>query len=433
MTMADVRTGALSELLVEGQDEDAQLAERHRPLLMLDAAEPFRPLAAGYAVYRQEAQSQSSKFRIRPVADCVIEYAIWYDWDIQHLYDLEHIWVHVDAAGEVVKVEASRHGARRVMTRPDGSLPVWSRRPVLYLEPGKHAHWADGTEMQAKAGTLIAAMCGAFAGDQGIHLSNRFSDAGRIGATLLDQRLARLKMKRMAFAPSFDFTRNGDEEGGISLVPWSLLNSWIPLRVASLVRDLPRDVPHLAAVFLDCGDTLANEETEEKIPGTEIVTRAEMIPGATETVHRLVASGYRLALVADGPRQTFENILGAHGLWDCFEARVISGDVGELKPSAKMFAAACQALLLTDDDRARTVMVGNNLERDILGANRFGLISIFLSWSKRRSHSPRLRRERPRLSIAHIWQLPELLERIELSLPLPNAPATEAGRGKDMP
>lgn len=433
MTMVDVRTGALCELLVEGQNEDARLAERHRPLLMLDAAEPFRPLAAGFAIYRQEAQSQSSKFRIRPVAACVVEYAIWYDWDIQHLYDLEHVWVHVDVAGNVVKVEASRHGSRRVMLRLDGSLPVRAGRPVLCLEPGKHAHWADGAEMQQKAGALIAAMCGAFAGDQGVHLSNRFSDRGLITATPLEQRLARLKMKRMAFAPSFDFTRDSDGEGGIALVPWAVLESWIPLRVASLVRDLQCDVPHLAAVFLDCGDTLADEATEEKVPGTEIVTKAELIPGAAETVHRLVASGYRLALVADGPRQTFENILGTHGLWDCFEAHIISGDVGELKPSAKMFAAACEALSLDDAERAYCVMVGNNLERDILGANRFGLISIFLGWSKRRSHKPRLRRERPRLSIAHIWQLPELLERIELSLPPKDAPATASARGKDKP
>ena len=30
------------------------------------------------------------------------------------------------------------------------------------------------------------------------------------------------------------------------------------------------------------------------------------------------------------------------------------------------------------------VMVGNNLERDIAGANRLGLISVFLHWTERR-------------------------------------------------
>ncbi len=71
-------------------------------------------------------------------------------------------------------------------------------------------------------------------------------------------------------------------------------------------------------------------------------------------------------------------------------------------------------------------MVGNNLERDILGANRFGLISIFLAWSRRRTHKPRHRHERPRLTIRQITQLPALLEKIELALP---ATAVETGEG----
>jgi FMN phosphatase YigB (HAD superfamily) len=419
MNSMPVQSGELSALAVAVPDADLHLATRHRPLLRLDTREPFLPLAAGYAVYREEAQSVSSKFRIQPVAACVIEYAFWYDWDIQHLYDLEHVWVHLDENECVVKVEASRHGARRVMLRPDRSLPVEDGRPVLYVEPGKHAHWADGQEMQEKSGTLVEAMCGAFAGSEGIHLSNRFSDRGLISATPLEIRLARLKMKRAAFSPSFTFERTADEGQGMALVPWPVLEGWIPSRVARLVKALPGEVPHLAAVFLDCGDTLADEATEEKIPGTEVVVKAELIPAAGEAVHRLVQSGYRLALVADGPRATFENILGAHGLWNCFEAHIISGDIGELKPSKKMFAVACEALRLGPEDYARTVMVGNNLERDILGANRFGLISVFLAWSKRRSHKHRLRRERPRLTLSHIWQLPDLLERIELCLPMP--------------
>lgn len=417
--------GELAALAASEMDADALLAARHRPLFMMDEREPFLPLAAGYAVYRQEGQSLSSKFRIVPVSACVVEYAIWYDWDIQHLYDLEHVWVHLDGNDQVVKVEASRHGSRRVMLRPDRSLPVEQGRPVLYLEPGKHAHWADGEEMRSKSGDLIAAMCGAFAGEQGIHLSNRFSGRGLITATALQNRLARLQLKRWSFAPSWQFTRSSDQMGDYHVVPWTLLEAWIPARVQHLVSALVETVPHLEAVFLDCGDTLADEATELKMPGTEIVTQASLIPGAAETVHALRNAGYRLALVADGPRETFKNILGSHGLWDLFEAHIISADVGELKPSAKMFQAACEALKLDAQSRSRIAMVGNNLERDILGANRFGLISIFLSWSKRRSHKHRLRRERPLLTIPHIWQLPALLEKIELSLPA-LAPKVEA-------
>ena len=418
MMQLPVTVSHLPDLPISSTTEpDFELAKRHLPILMLDTAEPFAPLAAGYAVYREKSQSRSSKFRLYPRAAAIIEYAIWYDWDIQHLYDLEHIWVHVDNAGNVVAVEASRHGARLPMRRPNKTLPVDGQRPVLYVEPGKHAHWADPLEMRRDARVPVDAMCRAFAGDQGIHLSNRFAQQGRIAASPFENRLARLKLKRLAFKPSWDFARSAQSENAVRLVPWEILEDWIPRRFRALVSELPQTVPHLAGVFLDCGDTLVDERTEVKRPGTDIVIKGDLIPGADAMIAELKTAGHRLCLVADGPRETFENLLKHHELWDSFEDHIISGDIGELKPSPKMFEAACTALGLGSSDRSRTVMVGNNLERDILGANRFGLISIFLAWSTRRSHRPRLRDERPRLTIRQITELPGLLERIELSLP----------------
>ena len=38
-------------------------------------------------------------------------------------------------------------------------------------------------------------------------------------------------------------------------------------------------------------------------------------------------------------------------------------------------------------DKARIVMIGNNLKKDIAGANRQGLISIWLDWSPRYFHT----------------------------------------------
>lgn len=228
--------GDLGSLRAEGAE--TELAHAHRPLLRLDDAEPFPPLAAGFAIYRETAQSVSSKFQIEPVADCVIEYAIWYDWDIQHLYDLEHVWLHLDAYGQVVQVEASRHGSRLVMQRPDGALPVEAGRPVLFLEPGKHAHWADGETMRLEAGERIDEMCGALAGQRGIHLSNRFSDAGLFHATEEQDQLARTQLQNWRFAPSWSFTRTSDDIGDYRLVPWPALEAWVPTRVKHLISEL---------------------------------------------------------------------------------------------------------------------------------------------------------------------------------------------------
>lgn len=413
MTATDFMNGELSALSDVPPDEDTALARAHMPLIMLDKREPYRPLAMGYTVFRQAGQSPSSKFQVRPESGPAIEYAIWYDWDIQHMYDLEHVWVYLDGGGDVLRVEASRHGRRILMMTGSGRCLMRGGRPLVYAEAGKHAHWAAPDEMREEAGTYLAAMCGPLAGYWGVHEGNPFCELGRFAPDAKAHRLAKLKMKADTFTPSFIFDRDSDEGKGVVLVPWSHLDTWIPQRIKSLMVANETEVPHLAAIFFDCGDTIADEATEIKRPGTEVVLKAELIPGAAEMLQRTKAAGHRLALVADGPRETFENILKSAGLWDLFDAHIISGDVGTLKPSPKMFASACEALGLSEKERARIAMVGNNLSRDIKGANDFGLISIFFGWSRRRTHEPADPQERPNHSIYTPADLIPLIAEIE--------------------
>ncbi|WP_237155265.1 HAD family hydrolase [Oryzibacter oryziterrae] len=394
---------------------DGDIAVRHRPLLRLDDREPFRPLVFGWAVYHGPARSLSSKFEIRPQAAYVAEYAVWYDWDIQHLYDLEHVWVHAEADGTVVAVEASQHGQRLAMRRADGSLPLEGMRPLLVSEPGKHAHWPEPDALIA-ASRRIEGQCGRDgAGLEGVHLGNRFAEAGRFSASRFDARLARLFLKRRAFQPAFSFSDSSDRHAP-RLVAWGELDAWIPARVTDLIAGLPTSVPHLAALFLDCGDTLVDEGSEVKFEDTEVVTAAELIPAARWCLDRLVLDGHRLALVADGPRATFENVLKPRGLWDHFSAHAISEDVGVHKPDPRIFARAITDLGLDCIDRGLIAMVGNNLARDIAGANRLGLISIFMGWSRRRSHQPADDWECPDHTIYALSDLPRLIEQIELNL-----------------
>lgn len=68
----------------------------------------------------------------------VVEYAIYYDYDIQHLYDLEHVWVYIGRDGEVVDAEASFHGKfLKALLRGGSNLS--GTRVDLYVQPGKHA------------------------------------------------------------------------------------------------------------------------------------------------------------------------------------------------------------------------------------------------------------------------------------------------------
>ena len=52
-----------------------------------------------------------------------------------------------------------------------------------------------------------------------------------------------------------------------------------------------------------------------------------------------------------------------------------------------MFETAYEKLNLTEADKHRIVMIGNNLKKDIAGANRQGLISVWLDWSPRYFHT----------------------------------------------
>lgn len=163
-------------------------------------------------------------------------------------------------------------------------------------------------------------------------------------------------------------------------------------------------------IFLDSGDTLVDEGSEVRLPGEEIVQRAELIPGAKETLLYLKKEGYRMALVADGLTESFNRVYAQHGLADIFEVRSISEERGCHKPACEMFQYALDEMHLTEEDKPRIMMVGNNLERDIVGANRFGIISVLETWSPRYRMEPQCEEEVPDYRIGRIDRLMELFE-----------------------
>ncbi|MES0868501.1 HAD family hydrolase [Pseudovibrio sp. SCP19] len=394
------------------ETDELKLARKFAPVLRLDRSEPWRPTAIGFTVFAEAGKSPSSKFEIAPKADRVIEYAIFWDYDIQHLYDLEHVWVHLNAEDQVISVEASQHGKRVEMKNGD-ALPLENGRVTLWAEPGKHAHFASRDTMKEReAHTRYE--CSLGAGLHGVHMGNPFSqEFGEV--TPYEHRLARLQMQRLVLEPSYGETLRWDCAEG-DLLPWARVESWIPERVKHLISDLRETLPHFKAIFLDCGDTLIDEGTEIKKEGSDVAYGAELLPHAREALNTLVSRGYRLALVADGPRATFENILGQHDLWDHFESHTISGDVGVLKPDFKMFGTAMTSLGLSEADAPNIVMVGNNLERDIKGANGAGHKSIFHKWTQRRNVVPADASEEPTRTIASLHELVSCIEQIELSL-----------------
>ena len=165
-------------------------------------------------------------------------------------------------------------------------------------------------------------------------------------------------------------------------------------------------------VCIDCGDTIVDESTQEFAPDG-VVRSAEPIPGAKEAILELQRRGYTLALVADGRTASFENILKRLGLWDVFDARAISEELGAEKPDARMFQTALSRLGLSAADAPRAVMIGNNIKRDVLGANRMGMTSVLLTYSPRYCMTPETPEETPDYVAAMPCEWPGLIEAIE--------------------
>lgn len=164
-------------------------------------------------------------------------------------------------------------------------------------------------------------------------------------------------------------------------------------------------------IFLDCGDTIIDEGSEVR-DGEGTVIKGNVIPGADVMVRTLAERGFRLAIVADGMAQSFKNLLTQNGLYDCFETLIYSETIKADKPNPRMFKAAMGAMELTDADRERIIMVGNNLSRDMLGANQMGIASVHLSWTPRYPKNPLNELEVPTYTIEEPLALIELAERL---------------------
>ena len=231
------------ERLAGGQrlDDERALVMRHAPLLRMDAREPFLPPALGYTLFNDDGDSPSFPRRIvlPPGCKCAIEYAIWWDWDIEHLYELEHVWVYVGHDGRALAAEASWHGEWRPMRLPDGSLPAQDGRLALHCKPGKHALAASRQDL-LEVRQRVEFACGPAAGSSGVHVTPLY--AGRIhDRNVLNNQLVWTWLERRRFSPSWDFTQEVDLRDLVA-VPWPALDSWIPGRVQHVLAELDANI-----------------------------------------------------------------------------------------------------------------------------------------------------------------------------------------------
>lgn len=94
----------------------------------------------------------------------------------------------------------------------------------------------------------------------------------------------------------------------------------------------------------------------------------------------LKAQGKRIGLVSNYAHTgVIRDALGRLGLLEHFDAIIVSADVGYLKPHPAIFEAALAAV---DARPHEAIMVGNDLECDVLGARRAGLRAIWTPYPR---------------------------------------------------
>lgn len=164
-------------------------------------------------------------------------------------------------------------------------------------------------------------------------------------------------------------------------------------------------------VFIDCGDTLVDESTQV-YDKDGIVIDIEYHKDAKEALYELKKQGYIVILVADGQDQSFKNIFNKIGFLKEFDGFVVSDNVGVLKPDIKMFETAFNLIPAELRKKENIVMIGNNLRRDIVGANNFGITSIWMNWSTRYYHEIENEIEKPDYEIKSPKEIIGLIERI---------------------
>ncbi|MBR1778435.1 MAG: HAD family hydrolase [Alphaproteobacteria bacterium] len=132
----------------------------------------------------------------------------------------------------------------------------------------------------------------------------------------------------------------------------------------------------------------------------------KLYPNVKKTLKKL-RKKYRLAAVSDGQALWAKAELNAVGLAGFFDPLLISSDYGYRKPDSRLFKKALKKMNLSADE---VIFIGNDLYRDIYGANELEIKSIFFK-SNQGDHT--YTSARPDRTISRFEDLAEAVQALE--------------------
>jgi len=132
-------------------------------------------------------------------------------------------------------------------------------------------------------------------------------------------------------------------------------------------------------------------------------------PDAITALTRLRRAGKKTAIISNGTRRQQAGKLRALGLWEMFDVKLFSEDVGSNKPNPRIFRCALRKLMVRPRE---ALMVGDICGIDIRGAKEIGMVTCWVRRGAYASRLPQGTSEEPDFVVGDLNQLERILEQL---------------------
>ncbi len=137
----------------------------------------------------------------------------------------------------------------------------------------------------------------------------------------------------------------------------------------------------LAAMVMALGmENHISQKLIEKTVATlhmNCVSKVTLIEGVVETIQGLSGQGHPLGIISNAAYSPFLKwTLDHFEILNFFDEIIVSADVGIRKPKTGIFDIALERMKL---EAGNTAYVGDDFEKDVIGANQTGLLSIWFN------------------------------------------------------